>query len=177
MKFTSWNIIGLGSKRKQRIPHNKMKQATPNIIFIQEMKCSIQKLKQIHRKWLNRFKFLEVKVENTAGSILTLWNPQKVSIIDAEASRNYLSVIIQPVGVLDTFLVTNVYGPQRIDDKLIFLDSLVDLRSRHEGIPWVMGGDFNMIKSLSKKKGGTRMLRKDSLVFQTFLDNMKLVDS
>jgi len=73
-------------------------------------------------------------------------------MIDAEASRNYLSVIIQPVGVLDTFLVTNVYGPQIIDEKLRFLDSLVDLTRIHVEIPWVIGGDFNMIKSLSKKK-------------------------
>lgn len=129
-----------------------MKLATQDIIFIQETKCSIQKLKQIHRKWLNRFEFLEVKAENTTRGILTLWNPQKVSIIDAEASRNYISVIIQPVRMSDIFLVTNVYGPQQIDEKLKFLDSLVDLRSRHEEIPRVMGGDFNMIKSLSKKK-------------------------
>eukprot|EP00253_Pinus_taeda_P024397 PITA_24397 len=154
-----------------------MKLATPNIIFIQETKCSIQKLKQIYGKWLNRFVFLEVKAENTAGGILTLWNPQKVSIIDAEASRNYLSVIIQPVGVSDTFLITNVYVPQRIYEKLKFLESLVDLRSRHEEIPWVMGGDFNMIKSLLEKKGGTRMLSKDSVVFQSFTEDMKLVDS
>ncbi len=86
------------------------------------------------------------------GDILTLWDPRKVSIIDAEASRNYLPIIFQLVGVSDTFLVTNVYGPQRIDEKLRFLESLVDLRSRHEEIPWVMGGDFNMIKSLSEKK-------------------------
>ena len=34
-----------------------------------------------------------------------------------------------------------------------------------------------MIKSLTeKKKGGTRILGKDSLAFQTFIDKMKLVD-
>eukprot|EP00253_Pinus_taeda_P013097 PITA_13097 len=120
---------------------------------------------------------LMIDLENIAGGILTLWNPEKVSIIDAEASRNYLSVIIQPVGVLDTFLVTNVYGPQRIDEKLKFLDSLVDIRSRHEEIPWAIGGDFNMIKSLLEKKGGTRLLSKDSEAFQTFTEDMKLIDS
>jgi len=34
-----------------------------------------------------------------------------------------------------------------------------------------------MIKSLSEKKGGTRTLNKDSTVFLTFIDNMKLVDT
>lgn len=152
MKFISWNIRGLGSKRKQRMLSNIMKVATLDIIFIQETKCSIQKLKQIHSKWMDRFEFLEVKAENIVGGILTLWNPQKVSIIDAEASRNYLFVIVQPVGVVDTFLVTNVYGPQRIDEKLGLLNSLAELRSRNQEIPWVLGGDFNMIKPLFEKK-------------------------
>ena len=114
---------------------NRMKQDMPNIIFIQEMKCSIQKLRQIHSKWLNRFEFLEVKEENIVGGILTLSNPTKIGILDAEASRNYLSVVIQLVGDRDTYLVTNIYGPQRIYDKLRFLDSLEDLRDRHVEIP------------------------------------------
>ena len=109
--------------------------------------------------------------------ILTLWNPVKIDIIDVEASRNYLSVIIQPVGERNTYLVTNVYGPKRMDDKLRFLDSLVDLRDRCIGIPWIMGGDFNMIKSLLEEKWGTRTLSKDSLEFRTFIDSMKLVDT
>jgi len=71
-----------------------MKQTTLDIIFLQEMKCSIQKLRQIHSKWLSRFEFLEVKAENAAGGILTLWNPMKIGIIDAEASRNYLLMVI-----------------------------------------------------------------------------------
>ena len=74
---------------------NRMKIATPDIIFIQETKFSIQKLKQIHSKWLNILEFLEVKVENTVEGILTLCNPQEVNTIYAEASRNYLCLIIE----------------------------------------------------------------------------------
>jgi len=33
-----------------------------------------------------------------------------------------------------------------------------------------------MIKSLTEKKGGTGVLGKDSMAFQTFIDEMKLVD-
>lgn len=137
-----------------------------DMIFIQETKYSIQKIRLIHNKWLIRYDFLEVKAENTAGAILTLWNPQRIYIMDAEASTNYLSVVIQPIGVSETFLVTNVYGPQHLEDKLKLLEALSDLRSRQTGMPWILGGDFNMIKSLSEKKGGTIVLNKDSLVFQ-----------
>ena len=144
---------GLGCKRKQRILRNIMKQEAPHMIFIQETKCSIQKIKEIYSKWLNKYEFIEVKVDNTAGGILTLWNPHKIGIIDAEASRNYLSVVIQPVGDSVTYLVTNVYGLKILDDKIKFLDSLVELRAKHVGVPWIMGGDLDMIKSLLEKKG------------------------
>ena len=97
--------------------------------------------------------------------------------MDVEASRNYLSVVIQSIGISEIFMVTNVYGPQRIEEKIKLLEALSDLRNRHVGIPWIMGGDFNMIKSLSQRKGGTRALNKDSLTFQSFIDNMNLVDS
>jgi len=80
------------------------------------------------------------------------------------------------VGDKEVYLVTNVYGPQRLYGELKLLDSLQELRERHASIPWILGGDFNMIKYLSKKKGGTRTLNKDSCAFQSFIDNMRLVD-
>jgi len=82
------------------------------------------------------------------------------------------------MGDRDTYLVTNVYSPQRMDDKLRFLDSLGELKDRHVDIPasWGVGGDFDLIRSLLEKKGGNRSLRNDSLTFQTFRDTMKLVD-
>ena len=72
--------------------------------------------------------------------------------MDVEATINYLSVFIQPVGVLKTFLVTNVYGPQKLDVKLKLLEALINLRNWQARIPWIFGADFNMIKSLSEKK-------------------------
>lgn len=64
-----------------------------------------------------------------------------------------------------------------MDDKLRLLDSLMELRYRHAGVPWIMVGDFNVIKSLLEKKGGTRTLSKGSIAFKTFLGNMKLDDT
>ena len=130
-----------------------MKQASLDVIFIQGTKCSIPKLRDIHSKWLNKFDFLEVKVENTAGGILTLWNPQKFGILDGEASRDHLSLIIQPVGDKDCYMITNVYGPQLLEGQLRLLISLEEMKERHPQLPSILGGDFNMIKSLTEKKG------------------------
>ena len=135
MKLTTWNIRGLGSKRKQRNLSNRMKEEKPNLVFIQETKCSLDKIRQIHSKWLIKHEYLEVKENNATGGILTLWNPQKLGILDAEASNNYLSVVIQPLGDKEVYLLTNVYGPQKSNNKLRLLTSLEDLKARHPGIP------------------------------------------
>lgn len=99
-----------------------------------------------------------------------------IDILDVEASQEYLFVVIEADRDKETYLITNVYGPQILEGKQKFLDSLEELRDRHAGMPWIQGGDFNMIKSLSEKKGGTRVQIKDFLKFQSFTDTMKLVD-
>ena len=74
-------------------------------------------------------------------------------------------MVIQPSGDKECYLITNVYGPQLLEDKLKLLTSMEVLRERHSIIHWIMGGDFNMMRSLSEKKGGSRMLGRDLLAF------------
>lgn len=94
-----------------------------------------RKLREIHSKWLVKYEYLEVKADKAAGGILTLWNPMKFGILDAKASMNYLSLVIQPLGDKEVYLITNVYGPQNPDDKLGIIVSLEELRERHSSIP------------------------------------------
>ena len=77
---------------------NKTKEEKPNMVFIQETRCSMEKIREIHNKWLIKYEYLEVKATNSAGGILTLWDPQKFGILDAEVSRNYLSLVCQTLG-------------------------------------------------------------------------------
>lgn len=77
------------------------------MVFIQETKCSIDKIRQIHSKCLIKYEYLEVKENSTVGGILTLWNPHKFEILDAEASRNHLSMVIQPLGDKYCYTITN----------------------------------------------------------------------
>lgn len=75
MKLTTWNTRGLGSKRKQRNLSNRMKEEKLDMIFIQETKWSVEKIREIHSKWMIKYEYLEVKADKTIGGILTLCNP------------------------------------------------------------------------------------------------------
>ena len=103
-----------------------------------------------------KYDYLEVKANNSAGGILALWNPQKFGTLDAEASRNHLSMVIQPLGDKECYMITNFYGTQKQEDKLKLLTSLEELRERQPNMPWIVAGDFNMIRSLTEKEGGIK---------------------
>ena len=135
------------------------------MVFIEETKFSLDKIREIHNKWLTKYEYLEVKAKNSARGILTLWDPQKFGILDAEASRNYLSLVFQPLGDKDIYMITNVYGPQKQEDKLKLLTSLEELRAKHPNMPWIGAGDFNLIRSLTEKKYGIGKQGKDSMAF------------
>ena len=100
-------------------------------MFIQETKFSVEKIREKHNKWLNRYGYLEVKANKSTSGILTLWDPQKFGLQDAETSRHHLSLIIQPVGDRQCYMITNVYGPQPVEDKLRLLTTLEDMRNRY----------------------------------------------
>lgn len=54
----------------------------------------------------------------------------------------------------------------------VTLQNLVDLIESHF---WILVGDFNLISSLAKKKGGICMLEPDSEAFNSFIQDLRSV--
>ena len=61
-------------------------------------------------------------------------------------------------------IIYNVYGPYQATSKEIYLNSMENL-GRWGNKYWIIGGDFNLIKSLKEKRGGQRILNKSNLSF------------
>ena len=83
---------------------------------------------------------------------------------------------MQILGEKGTFLFTNVYSPQRLEEKRLLLENLTKLHLRHPNTKAIYGGDFNMITSLREKKGGLRSLNSDADTFISFIKSANLVD-
>jgi hypothetical protein len=72
--------------------------------------------------------------------------------------------------------LTNVYGLASPRDKQAFLRSLRYVASLAQYKNWTVGGDFNIIRSLEEKRGGSRRLDRDSGDFNTLIDDLHLID-
>ena len=49
-------------------------------------------------------------------------------------------------------IITNVYGPPKVDQKQTFIESLSDLKTIVMNRAWIIGADFNLIRNLGEKK-------------------------
>jgi exonuclease III len=176
MKIITWNIRGLKNPIKQRILKNRPRKEQPSICFIQETKCTLDRMEIISKKQWSKYKMLVVESQQMTGGILTLWKPQSVNLLAAEATRHTLSVNMQIIGNTTEILCKNVYGPRVMEEKRRMLLDLENLKDRSNNLYWILVGDFNIITTLMEKKGGTRRLDRDAKKFSAFIDTMELVD-
>lgn len=86
--------------------------------------------------------YLETASNGWEGGLITLWNTQVIKILSSEAARSFIAVEAQVVGNSETYLCTNVYGPQKLADKLLFLITLLNLKLRYPLAKVIIGGGF-----------------------------------
>ena len=77
---------------------------------------------------------MDVKGQQMVGGILTLWNPQVMSLIVVESTRHTLSVSMQIIGNMEVILCTNVYGPHVLEEKRKMIRDLEDLKNRFNNL-------------------------------------------
>ena len=176
MKITTWNIRGLNGTTKRRILKNRLFSLHPDIILLQESKCSPKGTETLKKLVSNSHHCISIDAIGQAGGLLTFWNKRKFFLQNALSTKHSLSIIFNMPDSGQSICITNVYGPQRIQEKLKMLLDLDEVRQHHGANQWILGGDYNMITNLAGKKGGLRRLDKDSEAFNTFIVESKLID-
>lgn len=69
-----------------------------------------------------------------------------------------------------------VYGPSIVGEKLHFLDKILATRQLICNYLWIVGGDFNLIRSLKDKKGSVHKLYPKVASFGSYIEKLPLVD-
>ena len=73
-------------------------------------------------------------------------------------------------------VVTNVYGPFQPSQKATFLEEIRHTKEWVGREHWIIGGDFNLIRSLEEKKGGVRSLSNISASFNSLEDKNRIFE-
>jgi exonuclease III len=175
MKIISWNIRGLNGRSKQKMLRDMIIAEKPDIVMLQETKCSSEDIERLLPFCWKQGRAASIDASGSAGGLTVLWNTSEVIMENFFATKWSLTATYRCIGSNKPGCLTNVYGPPTPRDKPDFLAACTTHTLKQHN-NWVIGGDFNLIRSLEEKKGGSRRLERDSEVFNNLIDDLHLVD-
>jgi len=81
-----------------------------------------------------------------------------VTLLHPFSTKDTLTAYFKSLASSKEGAIKNVYGPQSIQDKESFMQTLHYVQTLIHTPHWIVGGDFNMILMLEEKSGGTKWL-------------------
>jgi ribonuclease HI/exonuclease III len=176
MKIISWNIRGLNSRSKQKMLRDLIIAESPDILLLQETKCTSEDMDRMIPYCWKRGGVVSLDATGTAGGLAILWNTNTVLLSNFCATKWSITAEYRLIGSNRPGQITCVYGPATPGDKHAFLHSLTQTPNINQRDRWIIGGDFNIIRTLKEKKGGTRRLERDTNGFNNLIEELSLVD-
>jgi len=176
MIVTSWNIRGHNSKGKQRYLKERVKKDKTSIMIIQETKISSQQLEGIIREQKIQYEVMGQDTTGTASGLAILWNPKEVLFENWISLPKILSSLFRMIGPSEWILIAGVYAPHIPRERKNSLKDLQTTRRIFPGIPWIVGGDFNMIKTMEERRGGINRPDQNMEEFSEMITEQRLVD-
>ena len=96
--------------------------------------------------------WLFVGSNGASGGILLLWDKRCLEKIDEALGLFTASCKFRCVAFGYVWASTRVYGPHDVFARRIFWEEMSEVNSWW-GVPWVVGGDFNVVHFLSERSG------------------------
>eukprot|EP00253_Pinus_taeda_P008746 PITA_08746 len=142
----------------------------------EETKILVQQLEEIIKKSRLQYQVIGQDAIGSAGGIAVLWNPNEIIIDNWSSMSGTLTGLGRIVGTKQQVVISGVYGPPSPGKKEQFINSFKYVRRLYPEAAWIIGGDFNLIRSLEEKKGGIR--RRDHFMdsFNDMIEELRLVD-
>ena len=154
MKIRSWNIRGLGSRKKRRVVKDFLRLQNPDVVMFKETKREVCDRRFVGSVWSVRNKeWAILPACGASGGILIIWDSKKMSGEKVVIGSFSVSVKFLLDGSGPLWL-SAVYGPNNPSIRKDFWVELLDLFCLTYP-SWCVGGDFNVIRRRSEKLEGS----------------------
>ncbi|GMI65215.1 hypothetical protein HRI_000190800 [Hibiscus trionum] len=175
LTICTWNARGLGRREKERAVQRLMRECKVKVCLIQESKLNVAKQGLCRKIWGNRHWSCEsVPAVGSAGGLITSWDNSFFRVTKTmNTSRAICLFGILVSSNLEVGIV-NVYAPNDLRERREFWTSL-KLLIEQEGVPIIVGGDFNAVRRKEESLGG--MHSSASIMdFNAFISDCCLID-
>jgi hypothetical protein len=153
VQILTWNVRGLNDPGKRlRIKH-MLKIWKPDIICLQETKLELITKAIVRSLWrCHHVDWMFLGSNGASGGILLMWDKRLVEKIEDVVGSFLVSCKFKNVADQNVWMYSGVYGPNVDRERGLLWDELAGIRSWW-GVPWVVGGDFNVVRFPSERFG------------------------
>lgn len=175
IRVLSWNCRGLGKLDKCEVVRSVVRQSRCDVCMLQETKWNEYSLNFYSRVLPSYFdkNVVVVHANNTVGGLLIAWK-KSYQLLNSWVTKNSCSALIKQDSTSAILLITNVYGPSSEALKDGFINQLQGIAAL-VNTPWIMGGDFNLVRWMVDRSGHNANFRLMAL-FNDVIRNAALID-
>eukprot|EP00253_Pinus_taeda_P014645 PITA_14645 len=167
---------GKNSRKRGWKPMSETIQTVGKILINSGKVIPLSELVEIIEKSNLPYQVIGQDAIGAARGIAILWNPNELIIDNWSSMNGSLTGLGRIVGTTQQVAITGVYVPPSSGRKEQFINSFKSICRLYPEAAWIIGGDFNLIRSLDEKKGGLR--RRDHFMdsFNEMIEELRLVD-
>ena len=151
MIVISWNVRGLNSGPRQKVVQELVKSHSPDVLFLQETKVSVECMMSIASKLWRNGLCQCIGAHGSSGGVACLWNPRKIQPVSWISFKSSLSMVSLCMESGEYVLFSNIYAPIDLQGKLLLWNNIHLVHSLFPYLPWIIVGDFNAIMDLTEK--------------------------
>ena len=125
-----------------------------SLVGLIETKVSFGRRHQLARDLLPGWEVFYNYNNQCNGRIWAAWDPTVHTVQVLFSSKQLLHLLVQILDTQQQFLVSLVYGMNSSQERLPLWEAICSLYQSSQCLPWVLLGDFNIVRSVSEKEGG-----------------------
>lgn len=168
MNVLSWNLRGINSSFS-RLHKLCIDNQIVILIILEPMVDQNTKI-----SWASKLGFSDV-FSSLDNKIWIMWRASFVSLSGFHDVSQMLTCTVRYLSLSISLTLVAVYGYHTREARLSLWRNLCDLAEQISG-PWLVGGDFNVIKNLSEYKGNGTPNLNGMQDFSTCSDSCELID-
>ncbi|XP_058783797.1 uncharacterized protein LOC131658528 [Vicia villosa] len=144
-------------------------------MLIQETKLKEVSESFVHCMWGNKeFDFSYKGAEGLSGGMLTIWNSKTVTALFLFRGKGFIGHKFSWKG--GNYYIVNIYSSCSLCDNRELWSGLLSLKHSFLDGEWIIGGDFNAVKSRSERVGRFGRSSVEWREFSNFIEESGLVD-
>jgi len=154
MLIINLNIRGLGGGTKARYLNHIIAREGAEFVCIQETKALQFSDARCYSLWGdNKAGWLHYEGDNGSGSLFSMWHRDAFIYESHAMGKGFIVVFGQHIKANCRCVVVNIYVACLLREKKVLWWELTRIKLVSQYLIWCFCGDFNVVRSLSERKG------------------------